>query len=133
MAITDAAGFPVSAHVESASPHEIKLVEETIDSSFTEYAPDKLIGDQAYDSDELDQRLFEERGIELIAPHKRNRKKKSTQDGRKLRRYRRRWKVERLFAWLQNFRRLNVRYEYHVDNFLAFVQLGCSIILLRLF
>ena len=133
MAITDAAGFPVSAHVESASPHEIKLVEETIDSSFTEYAPDKLIGDKAYDSDELDQRLFEERGIELIAPHKRNRKKKSTQDGRKLRRYRRRWKVERLFAWLQNFRRLNVRYEYHVDNFLAFVQLGCSIILLRLF
>ena len=133
MAIADASGFPVAAHVESASPHEVKLVEDTIDSVFTEHAPDKLIGDKAYDSDPLDQKLLEERDIELIAPHKKNRKKPSTQDGRKLRRYRRRWKVERLFAWVQNFRRLVVRYEYHVENFLGMVQLGCSIILLRLF
>jgi len=111
----------------------VKLVEATIDSVFIEYAPDRLIGDKAYDSDHLDQQLLEERNIELIAPHKRNRKKQHTQDGRRLRRYRRRWKVERLFAWLQNFRRLVVRYEYHVENFLALVQLGCSIILLRLF
>jgi len=133
MAIADAAGFPVAAYVESASPHEVKLVEETIDSSFTEYAPARLIGDKAYDSDTLDQELLKDRGIELIAPHKRNRKKPQTQDGRKLRRYRRRWKVERLFAWLQNYRRLVVRYEYHVENFLGFLLLGCSIILLRLF
>ncbi|MHC4233316.1 MAG: transposase, partial [Planctomycetota bacterium] len=51
--------------------------------------------------------------------------------GRGLRRYRKRWKVERLFAWLQNYRRLVVRYEYHLKNFLAMVQLGCIIILLR--
>ena len=133
MAIADAAGFPVAAHVESASPHEVKLVETTIDSGFTQHAPDKLIGDKAYDSDGLDEKLLEERGIELISPHKRNRKRPPTQDGRKLRRYRRRWKVERLFAWMHNFRRLVVRYEYHVDNFLALVQLGFSIILLRLF
>ena len=133
MAIADTAGFPVAAYVESASPHEVRLVEQTIDSSFTQYAPVKLIGDKAYDSDKLDQQLSEERGIELIAPHKRNRKKQRTQDGRKLRRYRRRRKVERLFAWLQNFRRLVVRYEYHVENFIGLLQLGCSIILLRLF
>jgi transposase len=133
MAIADAAGFPVAAHIESASPHEVKLVGATIDSGFTEYAPDRLIGDKAYDSDGLDQMLFEDRGIDMIAPHRKGRKKARTQDGRKLRRYRRRWKVERMFAWLQNFRRLVVRYEYHAENFLAFVQLGCSIILLRLF
>ncbi len=133
MAIADAAGFPVAAHVESASPHEVSLVEATIDSGFTRYAPDRLIGDKAYDSDKLDHQLFEERNIEMIAPHKRNRKRVQSQDGRKLRRYCRRWKVERLFAWLQNYRRLVVRYEYHVENFLAFLQLGCSIILLRLF
>ena len=133
MAIADAAGLPVAAHVESASPHEVKLVEDTIDSSFTEYAPGKLIGDKAYDSDKLDDQLFENRGVEIIAPHRKGRKKPKTQDGRKLRRYRRRWKVERLFAWLQNFRRLIVRYEYHVDNFLAMVQLGCIKILLRFF
>jgi len=108
MAIADAAGFHVSAHIESASPHEIK-VEATIDSSFTQYAPDRIIGDKAYDSDGLDQRLLDERGIEMIAPHKENRRKPAAQDGRKLRRYKRRWKVERLFAWLQNFRRFVVR------------------------
>jgi transposase len=64
----------------------------------------------------------------LIAPHKANRKKPATQDGRKLRRYKRRWKVERLFAWLQNFRRILVRYEYHDENYLGFVHLGCMLI-----
>jgi transposase len=133
MAIADTSGIPVAAHIESASPHEVKLVEATIDSGFTQYAPDKLVGDKAYDSDGLDQRLLDERNVEMIAPHRRGRKKPNTQDGRKLRRYRRRWKVERLFAWLQNYRRLVVRYEYHADNFLGMVQLACVIILLRFF
>ena len=133
MAITDAAGLPVAAHVESASPHEVKLVEATIDSSFTQYAPDKLVGDKAYDSDKLDDQLLDQRGVEMVAPHRTGRKKPRTQDSRKLRCYRRRWKVERLFAWLQNFRRLVVRYEYHVENFLAMVHLGCVKILLRFF
>jgi transposase len=53
-------------------------------------------------------RLCEERGIELIAPHRRNRTRPPTRDGRPLRRYKRRWKIERLFAWLHNFRRLIV-------------------------
>ncbi|MGZ3716209.1 MAG: transposase, partial [Ktedonobacterales bacterium] len=69
--------------------------------------------------------------IELIAPHRRNRKRPKTQDGRPLRRYKRRWKFERLFAWLGNFRRLVVRYERHALNYLGFVHLGCILILLR--
>ena len=133
LAIVDACGLPVAAYVESASSHKVKLVEATIDNGFTQYASDKLVGDKAYDSDSLDQQLLHERGVEMIAPHRRGRKKSPTQDGRKLRRYRRRWKVERLFAWLQNFRRLVVRYEYHAQNFLAMVQLGCIIILLNFF
>jgi transposase len=92
--------------------------------------PEHLIGDKAYDSDPLDARLAEH-GIELIAPHRANRKKPKTQDGRPLRRYKRRWKIERLFAWVQNFRRILVRHEYHAENYLGFVQLGCTIILLR--
>jgi transposase len=78
----------------------------------------------------LDEQL-KKLGIELIAPHKANRKRAKRQDGRKLRRYKRRWKIERLFAWLQNFRRIVVRYEYYADNYLGFVQLACIIILLR--
>lgn len=66
----------------------------------------------------------------MTVPHRKNRKKKKTQDGRKLRRYKRRWKIERLFAWLLNFRRLVVRYERHAENFLGFVHLGCIVILL---
>jgi transposase len=89
------------------------------------------IGDRGYDSDALDARLAT-RGIEFIAPH-RSTRRNITQDGRQLRRYCRRWKVERLFAWLQNFRRLVTRYERHAENFLAFVHLGCIVILARQF
>jgi transposase len=68
-------------------------------------------------------------GIELIAS---NRKKRSqTQDGRKLRRYKRRWRVERLFAWQQWFRCLVTRYEYHMENVLGIVRLSCIRIMLR--
>jgi transposase len=130
MAVADRAGFPIAIHTTSASPHEVTLVQDTIEERFTDEAPERLIGDLAYDSDKLDAQLAND-GIELISPHRRNRVKPSTQDGRTLRRYRRRWKVERLFAWLQNFRRLVVRYEYHVENFLGFVHLGCMLILLR--
>ncbi len=106
----------------------VTLVRQTLGSRFVKELPEKLIGDRAYDSDGLDEELADQ-GIEMIAPNRRNRKK--NQDGRKLRRYKRRWKVERLFAWLDNYRRLVVRYEYHLDNFLGFVHLGCILILLR--
>lgn len=89
-----------------------------------------MIGDLAYDSDPLDQRL-RRRGVRLIAPHKANRVRAKTQDGRELRRYCRRWKIERLFAWLHNFRRLVIRWEYHEANFLGLVQLGCLLILMK--
>lgn len=128
MAIADGSGLPIAVHIESASPHEVRLVEATLDCRFLEAQPERLIGDKAYDSDRLDDRL-RERGIEMIAPNRENRKK--TQDGRSLRRYRRRWQVERLFAWLYNFRRLGIRYEYHAENFLGMVQLGLVLILLR--
>ena len=52
-------------------------------------------------------------------------------DGRVLRRYRRRWKVERLFAWLQNYRRILVRYDRFLENYLAFVHLACIVIFIR--
>jgi transposase len=131
MGLTDAFGLPIAVGATSASPHEVTLVDDTLDACFLENVPEKVIGDKAYDSDPLDKRLAEERGVEMIAPHKDNRCQQSTQDGRTLRRYRKRWKVERLFAWLQNFRRLVVRYEYHLENFIAMIQLGCIIILLR--
>jgi transposase len=130
MAVADRAGLPLAMCAASASPHEVTLVAATLDSRFVDALPQRLIGDRAYDADPLDTELAK-LNVEMIAPHRRNRKKPKTQDGRPLRRYKRRWKVERLFAWLGAFRRLVVRYERHALNFLGFVQLGCMLILLR--
>ena len=133
MAIADRHGLPVGICVASASPHETKLVETTLEQRFTREAPALMIGDKAYDSDPLDEKLEDKYGTQLVAPHKENRSKPNTQDGRQLRRYKRRWKVERLFAWLHNFRRLVTRWEHHLSNFLGMVHLGCAAILLRYF
>ena len=85
MAVADSAALPVAIHIESASPHEVTLVAPTLAASFVDQRPEHLIGDKAYDSDPLDANLVDE-GIEIIAPHRRNRKKPKTQDGRSLRR-----------------------------------------------
>ena len=92
--------------------------------------PERLIADRGYDSDPLRLQLAR-RGIELIAPHRKNRKKPPTQDGRKLRRFRRRWKVERTFSWLSTFRRLVVRWDHSLLMYLAFFHLACLVITLR--
>lgn len=88
-----------------------------------------MIGDKASDSDPLDVAL-RYRGIEMVAPHKKSGKRAATQDGRRLRRYKRRFKVERFFNWLADFRCLVVRWEYHVENYLgvvyAFMVFGCA-------
>ena len=132
MAITDGGSVPVGVSVHSASPHESTLAAETVSECHTEELPGRLIGDKAYDCDQLDADLLENYGIELISPHRKNRKAENkTQDGRPLRRYKRRWKVERFFAWLQSFRRVRTRDEFHAENYLGFVQLGCIVILLR--
>ena len=130
MGIADSHGLPLALRAESASPAEVTLVEATLDERVVADVPKRLIGDKAYDSDGLDKKLMENYGTEMIAPNKVNRRVK-TQDGRPLRRFARRWKIERLFAWLFNFRRLVVRYEYHAANFQGFIHLAAAIILLR--
>ncbi len=94
--------------------------------------PVRIIADKGYDIDPLRERLLK-RGIELICPYRKNNKTKKYEDGRKLRRYRRRWKVERTFAWLQNFRRLVVGWEREIQIYQAFFHLACILITLRQF
>lgn len=128
MAVTDAVGIPLTVRAFSASTHEVKLADRTIRSCAIK--PKRVIADRAYDSDKL-RRTLKKRGIQLVCPHRSNRKRQVHQDGRELRRYKRRWKVERLFAWLFNSRRTFVRYEYHADLFLGMVQLACVMIILK--
>lgn len=130
MVIADASGLPLALHTDSAGPQEVTLVQATLDEIVTVGQPRRIIGDRAYDSDPLDNALAAQ-GIEMIAPHRRNRKRKATQDGRPLRRYRRRWKIERLFAWLNTFKRTMARWDRFHQHFTAFVHLAFSMILLR--
>ena len=90
----------------------------------------RLIADRGYDSDRLRVALARRR-IQLIAPHRKSRTRRPMQDGRPLRRCRRRWIIERTFAWLHRFRRLVVRYEYYALIYLAFLHLACISIALR--
>lgn len=131
MVLVDARGLPVAIDTTSASPHESRLVQRLFDFMLPDQPPERVIGDKAYDCDQLDDELAE-RGVELIAPHRTSRKPENvTQDRRPLRRYRRRWKVERTIAWIQHFRRLCIRWEKSTKLFQGFLHLACTVLLLR--
>ncbi len=132
------AGVPLGVRITSASPTQVTFCKDTLEAGSVprkrggapRRKPRRLIADKAYDADWLRWRL-KHRGIELICPHRSNRKKKPMQNGRSLRSYKRRWTVERTIGWLQNFRRLVVRYERYPSMYLAFVQVACLMITLR--
>ncbi len=133
MVLVDGEGLPLGIDIAAANRNEIILIEPMLDKRLLKQRPLKrLIYDKAADGDGLRRRLAA-RGIDLICPHKRSRKSKPLQDGRKLRRYCRRWKIERSIAWLHNFRRLVVRWEYHAHLFEGFLQLACLFTILRRF
>src|SRR6266478_5987326 len=139
MVVVDGRGLPLGNYFHSASPAEVRLAETTLATirvgrrhraGRPRQKPVRVIADKAYDSDALRERLAR-RGIELIVPHRSNRKKPATQDGRALRRYQRRWIVERTNAWLGNFRRLVVRYDRSLTIYRAFFHIACFMIVLR--
>jgi len=138
MVVAERSGIPLGVHIASASPAEITLVEETLATvkvprkrgGAPRRKPKRLIADKAYDADWLRISLWS-RGIELICPYRRGRKRPPLQDGRPLRRYKRRWIVERTIAWLQNFRRIVVRWERYPKMYLAFVHVACLLITAR--
>ena len=129
--IVDAKGVPFGVSQAAADRGETSMVQATLDFGTEQVQPKRLIGDKAYDSDPLDAALAD-LGIEMISPHRRNRKKENkTQDRRALRRYKRRWHVERTIGWLNNHRKLLVRWEKHSSIFMTFTVLGCCIIASR--
>ena len=129
--LVDARGLPVAVDTASASPHESGLVQQLFGWMLTERTPERVVGDKAYDSDTLDEELAAD-GIEPIAPHRRNRRpENATQDGRSLRRHKRRYTVERTIAWFQNFRRLCIRWEKSTALFQGHLHFACSFMLLR--
>lgn len=139
MVLVDGKGLPLGMLLSPANRAEAHLAEETLDQVAVPRAgrgrpkknPERIIADRGYDWRALWERM-KKRGIDFIAPHLSTRKN-LYQDGRKLRRYRRRWIVERTFAWLFNFRRLFVRYERETRLFRALICMACALIALRRF
>ena len=138
MAAVDSKGILLGIKLAPATPHEAKIIEATLDTiralRLGAGRPRKrfhrLIYDKAADSLKLRVRLLKERGINLICPHRSN-CKNHVQDGRKLRRYSRRWIIERANAWLQNYRRIVVRYDRLLSSYAAFVTIACCMICVK--
>jgi len=122
---------PLAAIVTSAQPHELRLIEETLRDLPDIIMPQKMVGDRAYDSDSHDKKA-QQIGVKLIAPHRKNRKKKVTQDFKELEEvYKERWRVERFFAWTKYARRLLNRFEKKSFVFQAFLDLFSALTLLK--
>jgi transposase len=138
MVVVDGQGVPLGVRIVEANPAEVTLVSYTLSAvgvprggrGRPRQNPRRLIADKGYDCDGLRHDL-EARGIELICPHRRGRRRAPLQDGRALRRYRHRWKIERTFAWFGNYRRLVVRYEYNPTVYEAFFHVAALLITLR--
>jgi transposase len=130
MVVIGKKGMPISVDVTSAHHHEVTLVSSTLQKRLTRGLPKRLIGDRAYDSDKLDKTLSKKK-IMMIAPHKRNRVNR-TQDGRSLRSYKERWRVENFNNLIQRYRKVLVRYERHIENFVGYVFLATMMICARI-
>lgn len=139
MVLVDGAGTPLGLHVAAASPAEVTLLDATLATVHVPRAhragrprqrPDRLIADRGYDSNAV-RAALDTRGIQPIIPARSNNRRATHQDGRCLRRYCRRWIVERSNAWLYNFRRLVVRYERSAEIYTALVHLACALITLK--
>ncbi len=132
LVLTEGQGLPISAFTISAQVAEINTIETLVDIQVAGQRPERLLYDKAADADWLRDAL-EQRGIEQITPHREGRKKPAKTDGRTLRRYKHRWKIERTISWLGYQRRLLVRHEYYAHLFEGFLHLACLMICLKWF
>ena len=132
MLMIDGNGTPLSAFTTAANVSEVHAIETLVDEQQGPQQPARLMYDKADDADWLREQL-QLRGIELICPHRQNRKQPATQDGRSLRRYKRRYKVERSISWLHHYRRLITRWEWYPELFEGFVHLACLFTTLKRF
>lgn len=124
---------PLGVVIAAANEHEVRHIERLLDAAVVDLPEQvRLLYDGAADSDPLRERLAA-RGVDLICPHRSNRVKPPTQDGRKLRRRRHRWRIERTNAWLQNYGRISIRKDRLPSIFLGWTQLACLFTILKRF
>jgi transposase len=129
MLVVDGNGLPIGLYLDSAQPHEITLADKTLKTirvpqkrGRSRTRPKSLAADKAYDSRTFRTEL-RKRGIRAVIPTFERRKRKKPKRGRPIKvgaEYKSRWKVERSFAWMDNCRRLVVRWERSLHIYEAF-------------
>jgi len=129
MAVVEGNGLPIGLYVASAQPHELKLAQATLETirvprprGHPRTRPEEVVADLAYDSEAF-RRYLRRRGIKPTIPTYQRHARKRPKRGRPIQvgpRYGSRWKVERCFAWMDNCRRLVVRYERKLHCYYAF-------------
>ncbi|HEY1391495.1 MAG TPA: IS5 family transposase [Ktedonobacterales bacterium] len=141
MLVIDGNGLPLGFHLDSANTAEVRLAEQTLDTVAVERPrgrprrrPEKLVADRAYDSSAF-RRALRQRGIGMCIPPKRRPAEWRPKRGRPVvarkAEYRCRYKVERTFAWLGNFRRLLIRWEHHFDVYRSFFAVAILLLCVR--
>jgi len=125
--VSDRRGTPLVALVTGANRHDSAVFEALIDAipaikrprGRPRKRPAKLHADKAYDIPRCRRFLGRRRIKVRIA-------RKGRDSSARLGRHR--WVIERTLAWLNQFRRLTIRYERRQDIHEAFLSLGCSLI-----
>jgi len=139
--ISDGHSIPISVVVASANEAEITLAQPTLKAirittrrGRPKTRPKLVCADKAYDSMSF-RRALRKRGIKTAIPERTSLKHKRRKKGPKPRcpklNYEQRWKVERTFAWLGNFRRLLIRWERRFEAFKGFVIFTCMFVTIR--
>ena len=122
--VVDASGLPLGMATAAADVAETDLLMPALNDVPVEVPKDTpLIADKAHDSDPLRDEI-EKAGFRPIIAHRKNRVRPSRNDGRRLRRYRHRWLVERTNAWLHCYRGLAVRWAHYTFMYIGFVYLS---------
>lgn len=125
--------MPLAVAVDGANVPDQKLVAETLDAipiqrpEPSQEQPQHLCLDKGYCGETVD-REARERGYTPHVPRKAN----ETPKPKRRRSPARRWKVERTHSWLNRARRLLIRWEKKVANYLGFLHLQFAIVTLRI-
>jgi transposase len=129
--VTDANGHPLNFTLSRAHRNDQVNILETIDGirvGRRRRRPKRLGLDKGYDSDSL-RRELRRRHIIPVIPYRKNRvtkpKGRPPHDRRHRRDCRQRWKVERTFAWMNNYQRLDRLLERGQKAYRAWIRVFC--------
>jgi putative transposase len=126
--LTDGAGIPLAVVVAGANRHDVRLLTATLDGLVisrpqpTPEHPQQVCLDAAYDSTPVYQELLARHSQPHVRSRGEEQREKEFIPGYRARR----WVVERSHSWLNRSRRLLVRWEKKVENYLAFLHLACA-------